>query len=87
MDLKLEMYETGMPKSCVIVLYLGCGVEFGDLGGVGGRGRGGGGGVWYVFGGKMVVACKSALFNFLGLEFFDGQYACVGVILDFREGR
>ena len=49
-ELKLEMYEMGMPKGCVVVLYLGCRVQFGVVGGGGGRGRGGG--VWYVFGGK-----------------------------------
>ena len=28
------------------------------------------GGVWYVFGGKTVVACKSALFNILDLVWY-----------------
>ena len=28
-DLKLEMCEMGVPRGCVVVLYLGCGVEFG----------------------------------------------------------
>ena len=28
MDLKLEMCEMGVPRGCVVVLYLGCGVEF-----------------------------------------------------------
>ena len=31
-----------MPKGCVVVLYLGCGVEFRVVGG------GGGGGMWFV---------------------------------------
>ena len=73
MDLKLEMYEMGMPKGCVIVLYLGCGVR------VWGFGRCWGSrlrwwcvvcGMWYVFGEKIVVACKSALFNFLDLVWY-----------------
>jgi hypothetical protein len=35
-DLKLEMYEMGVPKGCVVVLYFGCGEEFGVVeGGVG----------------------------------------------------
>lgn len=27
-DLKLGMYEIGVPRDCVILLYLGCGVGF-----------------------------------------------------------
>ena len=27
-DLKLEMYEMGVPRGCVVLLYLGCKVEF-----------------------------------------------------------
>ena len=32
MDFKQEMYEIGMPMGCMVVLYLGCGVEFGVVG-------------------------------------------------------
>ena len=35
-DLKLEMYEMGVCRGCRVVLYLGCGVEFGVVGGGGG---------------------------------------------------
>ena len=38
-DLQLEMYVIGVPKGCVVVLYLGCRVEFRVVGGGGG---------WYV---------------------------------------
>ena len=29
MNLKLEMYEMGVPRGCLVVLCLGCEVEFG----------------------------------------------------------
>ena len=71
MDLKLEMYEMGMPRGCVVVLYLGCRVEFGFVA----SDEGGGvccvgGGVWYVFGGNMAMVCKSALLRILDLVWY-----------------
>ena len=64
MDLKLEMYDIRVPRGCVVVLYLRCGVEFGVVG------IGGGGNVWYVFGGKMVVVYNNALFNILDVVWY-----------------
>ena len=50
----------GVPRGCMVVLYLGCGVEFVVMGGGwgGGWGGDGGGDVWYVFNEKTVVICK-----------------------------
>ena len=79
------MYEMGRPRGCVVVLYPGCGVEFGFVA------SDEGGGVWYVFGGNMSMVCKSALLRILDLVlylswvFFDVEYACVGAILHFWE--
>lgn len=28
-DSKVEMYELGVPRGCVVIFYLGCRVEFG----------------------------------------------------------
>ena len=56
-DLKLKMIYMGMDNGCVIVVYLGCRVEFGV---VGGGGNGGGCvGVWYVCSEKTIVTCKN----------------------------
>ena len=59
-DLKLEMYEMGAPRGCVVILYLWCKVDFGVMGC-------NGGGVRHVFGGKTVVTCKNAHFKILDL--------------------
>ena len=40
-DLKLEMYDIGVPRGCMLMLYLQCRVKFGVVG------IGGGGNVWY----------------------------------------
>jgi hypothetical protein len=56
-DLKLKMYEMGVPRGCVVVLYLGCGFVACDEGGV----------VWYVFGGNTAMVCKSTLLSILYL--------------------
>ena len=65
MDLNLEMYEIGLPRGCMVVLYLGCGVEFGVVGVLGVVMCVVGGSVWYVFGWKTTVAGKSALYKLI----------------------
>ena len=76
--------------------YLGYVVDFGIVGGRGGGGGGGdgmccvGSGGWYVFGGKMVVACKIHFSIFqiwydIYLGIFNGEYAYVGAILDLEQ--
>ena len=67
-NLKLDMYKTGVPRDCVVVLYLGCGVELGVVGSDGVCCMGDG--VWYVFGGKTIVICRSAFFNILNLIWY-----------------
>ena len=77
-DLKLRMYEMGVPRGCLISWMqgrvLGLWEVVGDS-------------VWYVIGEKTIVVCKSALFNILDWvwnfsAFFNSEYACVGAILD-----